>query len=324
MASSQPFTSEDEDVLTRVAADREFTIVLAPWKLADGDGLLDRIARSTTAAELVAATADPLYDFRPPTDRRPYYFNMLRPRAILETDRLPGGGGALNGNLRATLMLLTLLGVCTTLVCLIIVWPLIRSGRPPMPAGQFAVTMGYFAVIGFAYMLIQIGLLQRLSIYIGHPTYTLAIVLFSMLLFTGLGSFLSQALSVSTGTFFRWVPIAITLALGITAIVLPRVLAATVTSGLATRTLCVLAFAAPLSTLLGMCFPIGVRLVERASAVVPWAWGINGAFGVLAAIVGVAISMWVEIDANFWIAAVLYFVLSGLLVKLDRYNARGT
>ncbi len=67
--------------------------------------------------------------------------------------------------------------------------------------------------------------------------------------------------------------------------------------------------------LLGMCFPIGVRLIEEPATrgqsdfvsgdrpqVLAWAWGVNGAFSVLASIVAVAISMWIEIDANFWIA----------------------
>ncbi len=61
-----------------------------------------------------------------------------------------------------------------------------------------------------------------------------------------------------------------------------RVLAATVTSGLGVRTMCVLAFTAPLSMLLGLCFPIGVRLIAGTPAIVAWAWGLNGAFSVLA------------------------------------------
>ena len=171
-------------------------------------------------------------------------------------------------------------------------------------------------------MLIQIGLLQRFSVYIGHPTYTLAIVLFSMLLFTGAGSLLSGRVSVAPGSRAFWVPIGIAAALALTATVLPAALAATVTFGLAVRTLAVIAFAGPLAMLLGMCFPMGVRLIEQRGSVpahevgltprdsiVAWAWGVNGAFSVLASIVAVAISMWIEIDANFWIAAGIYLAL---------------
>jgi hypothetical protein len=112
------------------------------------------------------------------------------------------------------------------------------------------------------------------------------------------------------------VPIGIAGALVLTATLLPSVLASTVTAGLPVRTLVVLAFAGPLSVLLGMCFPIGVRLIDQT--VTAWAWGVNGAFSVLASIVAVAISMWAGIDVNFWIAAAIYLGLTvplGVLVK---------
>lgn len=302
MVSSAPFTDEDARRLTAVADARGFAVVQAPWHT--GTGLVGRIAASTTRDALDRAVADPFLDYTPPTDRRPYYFNMLKPRAVIAGADL-GPSGSLNGNLRATLMLLTLLGVSTALVLAIVVWPLVQIGRPPMAAGRFAWSMTYFAAIGFGYMLIQIGLLQRFAVYIGHPTYTLAIVLFAMLLFTGAGSLLSDRLSVH-GRLARTIPVAVALALLATALVLPMVLARTVTAGLGVRTLAVLVFTAPLSLLLGCCFPVGVRLLAGAPAVVAWAWGINGAFGVLASIAGVAISMWIEIDANFWAAAALY------------------
>jgi multisubunit Na+/H+ antiporter MnhG subunit len=58
--------------------------------------------------------------------------------------------------------------------------------------------------------------------------------------------------------------------------------------------------------------------VSSAPAIVAWAWGINGAFGVLASIVGVAISMWIDIDANFWIAAALYLTLTAPMLGMGR------
>jgi hypothetical protein len=316
MVSTAPFTEEDQDVTGAVATDREFRIVVAPWATA-GDGHLARIARSRSVADLTMAAADPLFDFSPPTDSRPYYFNMLKPQALFTATAWPDRG-AVAGNLRATMMLLVLLAVAAVLVALIILWPLVRAGRPPLPGLQFATTMAYFATIGFAYMLIQIGLLQRFAIYLGHPTYTLAIVLFAMLLFTGAGSFVSERVSIRPGGLFRLVPVAIALSLVLIALTLTHVLARTVGAGLPVRTAIVLLVAAPLSMLLGMCFPFGVRLVRQTPSLAAWAWGVNGAFGVLASIIAVAISIWIGIDANFWLAAVMYLGLTGLLLALAR------
>jgi hypothetical protein len=179
-----------------------------------------------------------------------------------------------------------------------------------MALGRFAWTMTYFGIIGGGYMLIQIALLQRFSTYIGHPTYTLAIVLCSMLLFTGVGSLAAERLvGRRSGGSLAWLPLLIAMALIVTAMALPRIAAITVADGLLMRSLWVLLFTGSLSVLLGMCFPIGVRLVGDRPEVVAWAWGVNGALGVLASIVAVGLSIWVSIDTNFWVAAVLYAAL---------------
>jgi hypothetical protein len=169
--------------------------------------------------------------------------------------------------------------------------------------------MAYFAAIGFAYMLIQIGLLQRFSTYLGHPTYALAIVLCSMLLFTGAGSLLSDRLFGSAGRV-RWLPILLGAGLVLAAATVPVVVRTTVAWDLPMRTLWVLLFTGGLATLLGMCFPTGVRLIADQPSVVAWAWGVNGACGVLASIMAVGLSLWVGIDANLWLAAVLYTSLA--------------
>jgi spermidine synthase len=314
MVSATPFTDEDRAAIAQAAADKEFQILVSPWAASAGGIRLARIARSRNDAELTQATADPTYDYSPPTDRRPYYFNMLKPRAFSNLLDLPRGG-ALWGNLRATFTLMTLLGVAIVLVALIILWPLVKSGRPPMPTADFVTTMAYFATIGFAFMLIQIALLQRFAVYLGHPTYTLAVILFSMLLFTGLGASLSERLTVESRRIV-FVPVLIGLGVLLISVVIPLVIGRTATLSLPARSGLVILFTGPLSILLGLCFPIGVRLIGGASAVVPWAWGVNGACGVLASIGAVAVSLWLGIDANLWAAGVLYLTLAVLLARM--------
>ena len=180
-------------------------------------------------------------------------------------------------------------------------------------------TMAYFAIIGFAFMLIQIGLLQRFSVYLGHPTYTLAIVLFSMLLFTGVGSLVSERLADRAGGRFRLVPVAIAAALVLTALVLPAVIARTIGLGLPARTRGRAGLRRAALDAAGHVLPDRRAASPRITpAVVAWAWGVNGAFGVLASILAVGLSIWVGIDANFWIAAALYLALAVPLRALAR------
>ena len=102
--------------------------------------------------------------------------------------------GVLSGNIIASLTLLLILAVSVVLVVTTIVLPMrpaIRQASRPLVLGGSL----YFLLIGVGFMFIEIGLLQRLSIFLGHPTYSLSIVLFSIVLFTGYRQLPVRALS---------------------------------------------------------------------------------------------------------------------------------
>ena len=271
--------------------------------------------------EVNRAVEDPNFDFSPPTDARPFFFNMLKLGAALRHVPVPAAG-IIEGNLAATSTLLALLGVTTVLVLAIIVCPLAVVGWPDIPAAVFGWSLSYFAAIGCGFMLIQIAFLQRFSVYLGHPTYTFSVILFLMILSAGAGSLLSERLALAR---YRSLQI---LALGIAAVVLVEArllqpaIDGTIGWNLFGRTATVAAFVVPLACGLGVCFPIGIRLIGRHSqTVTAWMWGVNGAFGVLASIVAVMVSLWWGIGANMLVAAVLYGLL---VVPIGRLGQSGT
>jgi hypothetical protein len=73
----------------------------------------------------------------------------------------------------------------------------------------------------------------------------------------------------------------------------------------------VVTLTAPLATLLGFLFPLGMR---ASAAVAPgagaWMWGINGAFSVLGSVGALAVSMWSGIDTTLTTAALIYALLA--------------
>ena len=309
MVSKAPFTAPDGEAIRRVAAAMGFAIRVSPWE-AGSDERLRRIANAASADDLRQATVDPYFDFTAPTDRRPFFFNMLKPRGFL----LPKGAssaGVMSGNLRATRTLLALAAVAAVLVLLIIGWPLVSTGRPPVASRIFAAALMYFAIIGFAFLLVQIPFLQRFSVYLGHPTYTFSIILFLMILSAGLGSIASERIDVERSRRLPWLPIGIGAAVLAETLVLQPAIQLTVGWGLVGRTLIVGAFVAPIAFAMGFCFPIGLRLLRHHSdSVTAWMWGVNGACGVMASIVAVMISMWAGIHTNLLIAALLYALLA--------------
>ena len=175
-----------------------------------------------------------------------------------------------------------------------------------MGAGEFALSCCYFAQIGMGYMLVQVPALQRFSIYLGHPTYTLAIVLFAMILFSGLGSFASDRAATPAPAITRVPLLAALLILGLAFGVQPLI-ELTIEQPLWLRCLVVIALIAPVSFLLGFCFPLGLRAVAaRSEDATPWMWGVNGAFGVVASVLSVVMSMALGISSSWIAAATLY------------------
>ena len=310
LVTPEPFARKDVREVRRVSQRLGFRPLLLPGGRSS-DELLERIVASRTRAELDQAVSDDLFDYSPPSDQRPYFFNALRPSRLF--DRGIGSDSVtVEGNLLASRTLMVLWIVSFVLVVGAIVWPLWRAGLPRLDRASFAHALTYFALIGAGFMLVQIPLIQRFSVYLGHPTYAVAVILFSMILTTGIGSFLSDRLPVETSRrIARFGPLLIASILIVTVFALQPLIDATLRLGLAARCSVVVAIVALAALPLGFCFPLGLRLVSRLSTdATPWMWGINGAFGVLSSVTAVWISMWIGIDTSLAIAAGLYLMLS--------------
>jgi hypothetical protein len=317
MTSATPFTRDDQATVERIAAAEGFVVQAAPW-VGGATERLDRIARSVTSAELRHATADPHFDYTPPTDERPFFFNMLKPGSFSRIYSLPRGG-ALWGNMRATATLVLLFIIAGLLVMAIIIGPLVAAGLPTMGSGAFAAALAYFAGIGLAFMLVQIALLQRFSVFLGHPAYTFSTTLFAMILFAGIGSYLSDHLALRIPKPEVVLPLLAAALILTAAFAIGPITQAAITGALPSRVAVVVAFLAPLATVMGFFFPAGMRSVGRLSQdAAAWMWGINGACGVLGSIVAVGVSMWVGIQANLFAAAGIYALLMIPLAALAR------
>ena len=217
--------------------------------------------------------------------------------------RRPERGPELPGDSRKVV----LLSVALVLVTIVLpLRPAIGDGGQALAAGGTA----YFVLIGIGFMSIEIGLLQRMSVFLGHPIYSLSIVLFSLILSTGAGSLISDRLPLdSSGKFMAWSALTGGYLLALP-LWLPAVAMAYDGAELMVRAFaCVLAIA-PAGLLMGYGFPTGMRLVSAVSSTpTPWFWGINGAAGVLASSMAVAISIAFGISTTLVIGSLCYVLL---------------
>jgi len=239
----------------------------------------------------------------PATDRSPFFFNFYKWRSVLRRDPNDTGLTPSTGQR----MLLVMLIEAVVLTVIVIFGPLARlHARAPVrkPWGFVA----YFAALGIGFIFIEISLLQRFVLFLGFPTYSLSVVLFSLLTFTGVGSALSSRLERRLRT------VALLTCALVTALVLlflagaPALFRATLRHGLAVRIALSVLTIAPFGMLLGLLFPIGVRLAQEADTrLVPWAWGLNGCTTVIGTIVAVMLAVTYGFDV---------VMLAGALIDL--------
>ena len=312
LVSPQPLAAADIDTIERVTEEYGFTILHSP-RQQSSEPLIRNVLAVADEQQLLAATEHEYLDFTPPTDSRPYFFNILKPAALFnDGGELEDLGIVAGGNLLATYTLMLLCGMALAGVLLVIVAPLLIAGKPKIPNRIFLSGLLYFACIGTGFMMVQIPLMQRFSVYLGHPVYAVAVLLFSMILAAGAGSFVSDRIRVGRGS--RWtllIPATIVSLLALIYVIAGPLITATIHQGLLVRCLIVIALVSLPAVPMGMCFPLGLRMFrEYSSQCLPWMWGMNGATGVLASVFAVAISMWSGINTSLLVAIACYALLA--------------
>jgi hypothetical protein len=202
------------------------------------------------------------------------------------------------------------------LVLALVVGPLLvtrRRAPSPSLAGA-APWLTYFACLGAGFILVEVALVQRFILFLGPPVYALTVVLFSLLLFGGLGSGLSGRITPARmRSKLGWILIAAGAGAGLYALGLSPFVHALVHLGRPARIGLSIALIAPLATLLGMPMPTGLRMLrESAPALVPWAWGLNGAASVLGSVGALVIAILAGFDTTLFAGAAFY--LAGWVV----------
>ena len=312
LLKKRPFTPEEVERLTAHARDMGFVVLYAPGgtAAAPGDDPPEMRQSRTSAgdyAKLIRAAdrrqfveAYPL-DIRATTDDRPFFFHTTR---LADQFDVAFGRSMLFGN--GLSALLTLFGISAVLVVLFVVGPLLVGGDRPRPG--WARWLTYFGALGAGFMLLEVALLQRFVLLLGHPVYSLTVTLFSLLLGTGLGSFVSRR--IDDGRVGR-VTQRVLRCVIIVAIAAPFavrwLIDAAIAWPLTLRIATAVVILVPLGLLLGIALPGGLRmLANRRPELASWGWGMNGAFSVIGATVAVFIAMNWGFSTTFLAAAVVY------------------
>jgi hypothetical protein len=313
MVSPDPFSENDLAVLSDRAGMLGFTPVLTPEDAADP------VLAALTAPGGPGDAIDRVdADISPPTDDRPFFFQMADIGTFLNGD-IGRDDYVTRPVLVLGLLAVTVLGLAACCVGL----PLVLARRTSAIRAdrrRLLPLYTYFTGIGLGFLLIEVAQLQRLSIFLGHPTYGLTVSLFSVLLFSGIGSMLTERIVRDDRPRSRLVPLgALAGAVIVAGFATPAVLRALDGATTPVRIAAAVALLAPLALPMGMPFAVGMR----AAAAVPGAptaflWGINGAASVCASVLAVVISLFFSISTAFWAGALAYGLACVSMVLLSR------
>jgi spermidine synthase len=262
------------------------------------------------AQEAVLSARYP-FDVRPVEDDRPFFFKYSYWWHLATSDPIARASIPV---MEIGLILLLALTGSAALICIYL--PLRQLSRTAMRSMTSRRYGAFFLAIGLGYMAIEVALLQKFGLFLGHPNYALSVVLAALLLATGLGSLFSEAIVRALG-HIRFAAYLLALLAGAERLIVLPHLQQIAGLHFAARAAIVCALVMPIGICLGTFFPTAMeRLKSADAALVPWAWGINGIASVVAPVLSVAVAVTWGIS-TLLVAALPAYMAAGFILPSD-------
>ena len=263
-----------------------------------------------------------LFDITPVTDDRPFFFYTVQPRDLWAF--LKGGGEEkMDYKINTAVPLLfglMAISVVATLVILLAP-PLVLGTRLPSHTGVRGFLV-YFLFIGTGYILIEVGLIQKFVLFLGHPTYALTVVIFSMLVSSGVGSFAStRMLGQDQGRLIKALGL-VALLTALLAVVVSSLLSSLVWLPWGLKVLLTVALISPLGFVMGMPFPTGLKRLEDWHAPsVRWAWSLNAASSVLGSVGALVCAIYLGLVQTIIVGGLFYLAALAIIARVRLNDA---
>jgi SAM-dependent methyltransferase len=249
------------------------------------------------------------FDLSPATDDRPFFHSFFRWKYWQEIYRLAGGKWQIlleGGFLVPVVFFLALL-----LSAFFIILPVFfKKKREGGMAGNFPFSwLAYFSALGLGFMFVEISLIQKFILFVGHPIYSVSLVIFSLLVSAGMGSRFSLRFEGRSSRELKILLLFLCGLLFMSSFFYPRILSFFQGSPAFFRWLITFALIGTLGFFMGMPFPMGIRrAASRGQVYVSWGWCANGCASVLGAILPVLLALTWGFQVVFFLSALCYLV----------------
>ncbi|HVF88470.1 MAG TPA: hypothetical protein VNH22_00295 [Blastocatellia bacterium] len=296
------FTDDEVRTVEAVAAANQFELLYTP--LTRPSNVFTRMVEAADPSEVWSAfetNVDPTWD------NNPFYFNSIR---LSNLGRALKGAGEWQKTNLGTFVLFALFAITTVMVLLFILGPLllVRGRALSSGSGGKVSSLLYFACLGAGFIIVEVAMIQKFILFLGHPVYALAVVLFSLLTFSAIGSYVSGRFGDAdlTRAIVRVLMLVVGLVL-VYIVALPPIFYGLVHLAHPIRIAIAIVSIAPLAMVMGMPMPMGIRLLSRnAPEIIPWAWGVNGATSVMGSVAALAIALLTGFNQALIVGSILY------------------
>ncbi len=307
------FTDDEIRMIEMTAAASRFDILYTP--LTQPDNVFTRMITEDDPATVWDSFVT---NVAPTYDNNPFYFNSLRATDLTRVFSISGEWRKTN---LGSFVLVVLFCITSVMVVLFIILPLVifRKRASENGEGGRIPYLLYFGCLGLGFIVVEIAMIQKFVLFLGHPVYSLSVILFSLLLFSAAGSY--------TTRFFREETLAKTLVkilILVAAIacvyilLLPPIFYNLVWLPHVYRILLSVLMMGPLAFTMGMPLPIGIRLLAgRLPAIIPWAWGVNGATSVMGSVATLIIAILTGFNQALLFGAGIYLVAAVIIKGTD-------
>lgn len=313
LVKRSPFTPGEIETILQEAERLQYDMILAPDLPPETVNRYARLPEQvyhTTFNDLLNANDQSRfyddYEFlvTPPTDNRPFFFHFFKwsqtPDILDNLGRTwqPFGG---SGYFVLVALLVFALVAATVFVILpIVLRARFRAAIRAAGLRRNAQVVAYFGSLGLAFLMIEVSTIQQFVLLLGEPTLAIATVLATLLMFSGIGSTLSDHLPWGT-LLIALVALAVAWPWAIEALSSPLLAVP-----LAARLPLSVIILAPLGFLMGIPFANGLAVIRNQPDLVPWAWAINGGASVVSAVIGALVALSAGFTWVLWIGAALY------------------
>ncbi len=323
----QPFSKADVERLKEVADKLDYEVELSPNSATD-----PKLADIADGKNLENVDRQLATRIDPPTDDSPFFFYLIKPLRAFAMHS-PDGRRELHTTAEVVLFDSSVLVVLITLLTIAVPFLIVSGAAGNRDSYRQGLPyLCFFSLIGLGFMFVEVSQLQRLIIFLGHPSYSLSAVLFTLLVSAGIGSYLTNVIPVEVPQALKRQPawhsernaailgivvlLFLMLAYGL---VTPQILVHSAALATSKRVLIAIAILFPLGLFMGTAMPLGLRLASnRHAALMPWFWAVNGATSVLASVLAVVIAIAFSISVAYWLGAVCYLAALACLLAANR------